>query len=264
MLMTLGDIYPLHKLISRITQLLLVLSLFPLRRWLNLSWAEVGFAPKKQFFKQMATGFCLGFLTLLPVFAALYLLEVHVWDSHKIWTIAAIIKKTTLALLLAILISYVEEPVFRGVLLMGLRQKIGLWAAILLGSAYYGSLHFLETATLIPYPQITLGSGFRLFAEAIANWLNPAVLSAFAGLWMVGIFLAVLRCYIPQSLGLCMGFHASWVWQIKISKMFLNTNDHSPYLYLVSSYDGLVGPLIAAWLGLAILGYLTYQWRHQP
>jgi hypothetical protein len=65
-------------------------------------------------------------------------------------------------------------------------------------------------------------------------------------------------------LGLCIGLHASWVWQIKISKMFLNINEQSPYLYLVSNYDGLVGPLIAGWLLFASLAYLFYlhgSWR---
>lgn len=254
-----GDILPLNKIISRITQLLLVLSIFPLRRLLNLSWAEIGFAPKTLFLKQMSQGFCFGFLTLLPVFGLLYLLDVLVWDNAKVWTVGKVLQKTGIALLLALLISYVEEPIFRGVLLAGLRQKITLWAAILLSSAYYGSLHFLETGTLVAYQELTFSSGFMLFGEAIANWLNPVALSAFAGLFMVGIFLSVIRTQIPQSLGLCIGFHASWVWQIKISKVFLDTNYQSPYVYFVSNYDGLVGPLIAGWLLLATLLFLAYR-----
>jgi len=81
-------------------------------------------------------------------------------------------------------------------------------------------------------------------------------------LFMVGIFLCVVRTQIKQSLGLCIGIHASWVWQIKLSKDFFNTNYDSPYIYLVSSYDGLVGPLIAAWLLLATIVYLAFRyWR---
>ena len=246
-------------MISKVSQMLLVLSIFPLRRYLNLSWAEIGFAPRTLFLKQMIVGFCFGFLTLLPVFGLLYLLEVHVWDVNKVWTLGKILTKTGGALLLALLISYVEEPIFRGVLLTSLRQKMAIWTAIVLTSAYYGSLHFLETSTEIAYQDITLSSGFMLFAEAISNWLNPGAFSAFIGLFMVGVFLAVIRTQIPQSLGLCAGLHASWVWQIKVSKMFLNTNFASPYSYLVSNYDGLVGPLIAGWLLLALLTFLGYR-----
>lgn len=260
-LMIFGDIWPLHKMISKVSQVLLILSIFPLRRYLNLSWAEIGFAPRTLFLKQMAVGFCFGFLTLLPVFGLLYLLEVHVWDVNKVWTLGKVLTKTGIALLLALLISYVEEPIFRGVLLTSLQQKMAVWTAILLTSAYYGSLHFLETSTEIAYQEITLSSGFMLFAEAISNWLNPGAFSAFIGLFMVGVFLAVIRTQIPQSLGLCAGLHASWVWQIKVSKMFLNTNFASPYSYLVSNYDGLVGPLITGWLLLAVLAFLGYR-RH--
>jgi uncharacterized protein len=194
----------------------------------------------------------------------LYLLNVHVWDESKIWTFGMILKKAGISLLLALLISYVEEPIFRGVLLSSLRQKMTVWLAVLVSSIYYGSLHFLDNSRLIAYQDIKLGSGFRLFGEAIMNWLNPAVLSAFVGLLMVGVFLGIIRTQVKQSLGLCIGLHASWVWQIKISKMFLNTNEQSPYLYLVSNYDGLVGPLIAGWLLFASLAYLVYlhgSWR---
>lgn len=258
-LMMAGDIWPLHKMISKLTQLLLVLSLFPLRRFLSLSWADLGFAPKTLFLKQMSLGFCSGFLTLLPVFGLLFVLDVHVFDESKVWTLGLMLKKAGISLFLALLISYIEEPLFRGVLLSGLQQKMSVWTAILVSSAYYSSLHFLESSTPIAYQDITLSSSFILFGEAIGNWLNPGVLSAFVGLLMVGIFLAVIRTRLPQSLGLCIGLHASWVWQIKISKDVLNTNYDSPYLYLISNYDGLVGPLIAGWLLLATLVYLGYR-----
>lgn len=261
-LMILGDVMSLNKIISRITQLLLVLSIFPLRYGLKLSWADIGFAPKSIFLKQIAIGLGLGIFTLLPMLGLLYFLEVHIIDETKIWTMGIIFRKIGIALLLALLISYVEEPIFRGVLLTGLRQKMTLWVAILLSSTYYGSLHFLETSTHIAYQDITLISGFILFGEAIINWLNPTVLSAFVGLFTVGLFLSVVRTQIKQSLGLCIGFHASWVWQIKLNKIFLNTHYESPYSYLVSSYDGLVGPLIAGWMLLITLGYWIYL--HYP
>jgi membrane protease YdiL (CAAX protease family) len=258
-----GDIFPLHKMISKITQLLLVLSLFPLRRFLKLSWAEIGFAPKRIFIQQMLWGLGLGVLTLLPVLGLLYGLGVHVIDETRIWSVGLILKKIGISLFFAVLISYIEEPLFRGVLLAGLRQKITVWAAILISSLYYGSLHFLNSKTDIAYQDITLNSVFMLVGEAIANCFNPIVFSAFVGLLMVGIFLAVIRTQIENSLGLCIGFHASWVWQIKMSKDFLNINYQSPYLYLVSNYDGIVGFLIAGWLLLATLVFLGYQYQQK-
>jgi uncharacterized protein len=258
-LMSMGDVWPLHRMISKLTQLFLVLSIFPLRRYLKLSWTDLGFAPKTVFFKQIATGVGFGVLTLLPILSVLYGLEVHVLDTSRTWTLGIFLKRAAISLFLAVLISIVEEPLFRGVLLSGFRQRMNLTAAILLGSGYYASLHFLESHTPVAYQDITFSSGFILFGEAIRAWLNPETFSGFIGLWAVGIFLAVVRTQIKQSLGLCIGFHASWVWQIKLSKDWFNVNPDSPYLYLVSRYDGLVGSLIAGWLLFAVFIFLTYR-----
>lgn len=259
--MAAGDIFPLNKLIGKLTQLLLVVSLFPLRRYLKFTWADLGFAPKKLFFKQMGMGFCAGFLTLLPVFALLYWLDVQVWNVSNVWTIGLVLKKISLSLFFALLISYLEEPLFRGILLSSLQQKMAVWATIFISAAYYAGLHFLDNNTVIAYQDLQFSSGFILLQGAIANCFNPSVLAAFTGLLMVGVFLAVIRVFIPQSLGLCIGLHASWVWQIKISKLFLLPNFSSPYAFLVSNYDGLVGFLIAGWLFLATVIFL--QIRHK-
>ena len=254
-----GEILPLHKLISKVTEVLLLLSFFPLRGWLNLTWTGIGFSPKHLFFKQMLAGVGTGLLTLLPMFGLLYLLGVNVWDDSKVWTLGMVLKKTTISFLLALLISVIEEPIFRGILLEGLLNKTNTWLAVIISSAYYAGLHFLATSHQVPLQEISLSTGFMLFAEAIGNCVNPSVLPAFIGLLMVGVFLAVIRTQFKTSLGFCIGCHASWVWQIKINKDVFNTDFNSPYAYLVSNYDGLVGGLIAGWLLLATLIFLAYQ-----
>ncbi len=254
-LLIFGDIYSLNKLISRLSQLLLVLSIFPCRHYLQLSWKELGFSANSLFFRQLYWGFLAGIATLLPVFIILYALGVNEFDATKTWTISKIITKTSIALLLSLLISLVEEPLFRGLLLTSLQKKLTVTTAIAVSACYYGSLHFLETSNEIPYAQLTFSSGFILFAQALKHWMNPAMSSAFIALVMVGVFLGVVRTQIPQSLGLCIGLHASWVWQIKLTKIFFNPHYLSKYFYLVSAYDGLVGPLIAVWLGFILVAY---------
>lgn len=258
-LMLAGDILPLRKLVSKGTLIFLILSLFPLRRYLKLSWNEIGFAPKTIFFKQLLLGIGLGVLTLLPILVILYGLDVHIIDTSRSWTALKVVERVSIALLLALLISFAEEPLFRGLLLTSLRKKMVMAAAIGISSFYYAALHFLKSKTRIPYEEVQFSSGFKLLGEAFENWLNPDILSALIALFMVGLFLAVIRTQVKQSLGLCIGYHASWVWQIKVSKDFFNTNQQSDYLYLVSSYDGLVGPLVSLWMLLLACAYLGYQ-----
>ncbi|WP_020158978.1 CPBP family intramembrane glutamic endopeptidase [Methylobacter marinus] len=259
-----GDQFPLRKIISKSTQFFLVLSIFPLMTYLKLKKEDIGFAGKAVFFKQLLQGFGLGFITLLPVFIVLYVLDVNVVDQSQVWTAALLAKKMTLTLLLALIISWIEEPLFRGILLTGLQRKLSVTAAIIISATYYAVLHFLDASTNIPYQELTILSGFELLGEAFANLLNPEILPAFWALIMVGIFLGILRTRIKASLGLCIGCHTCWVWQIKMSKSVFNTNFSSDYLYLVSSYDGVIGPLVTGWLSLAIIGFILYRRINKP
>ncbi|MDD1624099.1 MAG: CPBP family intramembrane metalloprotease [Methylococcaceae bacterium] len=254
-----GEFVPFRKIISKSTQLFLVLSIFPAMAYLKINKEELGFAPRPVFLKQLLQGFGLGFITLMPVFIILYVLEINMIDETRTWTFGLLTRDIIISLLLALIISLIEEPLFRGILLAGLSKKLPVIAAILISSTYYAALHFLSSKTDIPVQDINLFSGFKLLGEAIGNLLNPNILSAFFALLLVGIFLAVLRTRVNTSLGLCIGCHTCWVWQIKMSKQLFNTDFNSDYLYLVSSYDGVIGPLVTGWLMLAIAGYFAYQ-----
>ena len=250
-----GDVLPLAKLVSKGTLLFLILSIYPLMRYFGLNWQALGFARRSVFIKQIIWGLCLGVLTLLPVILVLYFLEVKVLDLTRTWTLAELGKKFAVSLLVAMLVSLAEEPLFRGVLLTALKKKIAWLAAVIVSSVFYAALHFLKTKTKIPYQDLEWNSGFTLMLDAFSNWLNPEIFPAFIALLMVGIFLAVLRSSVPNSLGLCIGCHAGWVWLIKMNKYYLDINHQSDYLYLVSSYDGLVGPLVALWLLVVVAAY---------
>ncbi len=259
-----GDIVPLAKLISKTTLVLLLLSIFPLKKYLQFSWFELGFAPRAVFFKQIGQGFGLALLTLLPVLLTLYWLDVHVFDGGGHWSAGKLAGKIASALALAMLIALAEESLFRGLLLTGLRRKMSVLTAVITTSVYYAALHFLKSKTQIPYEQQTASSGLRLVMEAFANWLNPEIMSALLALFVVGLFLAIIRTHLPQSLGICIGCHAGWVCQIKLSKDLFDVNSQSEYLYLVSSYDGVVGPLVSIWLAGAITLWLGLSGRNKP
>lgn len=255
----LGDLISFRQIINRLAQLFLVLSIFPAMAYLKIDKTELGFATRPLFFKQLFQGFLLGFVTLMPVFIVLYILGVNVIDEGQLWTTGFLIKQIIINLLIALLISSIEEPLFRGILLTSLSKKLSTAAAIIISSTYYAGLHFFSSKTDIPLQDITLFSGFELLAEAFSHLWNTEIISAFLALLMVGIFLGVLRTQTKASLGLCIGCHTCWVWQIKMSKKLLNTDFSSQYIDLVSSYDGVVGPLVACWLMLAVGGYFAYQ-----
>jgi len=141
-----------------------------------------------------------------------------------------------------------------------LRKKMAVGFAVLISASYYSAFHFVKTKINIPYDELTILSGFQLMGDAFSNILNPDILSAFIALLVVGIFLATVRTQITNGIGICIGCHAAWVWQIKLGKDYFNTNPNSEYYYLVSAYyDGVVGYLVAVWLSALILGYFIWK-----
>lgn len=75
----------------------------------------------------------------------------------------------------------------------------------------------------------------------------------------VGIFWGLVRIRASANLGLCIGCHAAWVWQIKVSKSLCSTDLNSEYGFLVGHYDGVIGWLVAGWLSCFLLAYWGYR-----
>lgn len=255
----LDDQFPLHKIISKVGKLFLVLSIFPVMAALQLNARDLGFTDWNTMRRQFVKGLGLGILTLLPVFVVLYFAGVHVVDESRTWSAAWLLQKFVGGFLLALLISLAEEPIFRGILFASLKQRMAVAGAVVVSSIYYGILHFLDSHSRFANDEVNFFSGFILLKEALLNVFNPDNFSAFIALTMVGLFLGLVRARVPQSLALCIGCHTAWVWQIKFNKSLFNVDQGSAHLYLVSSYDGVVGPLVTAWMVFVMLGYLSYQ-----
>lgn len=247
-----GNFMPQGKLISKLTLALLLLSIFPLRRKLGLSWHDLGFTTGGAFARQVGQGLLLAIATLLPVLVMLYALEIQVWDVKRHWNIASLTEKVTVSLLLAMLIGFGEEVLFRGLLLAGLQRRIPMLMATCISSLYFATLHFLKGHSPNSDGQHSIASGMQLLSEAYGNWLNPQIVPALLSLFIIGLFLSTLRLSVPNSIGLCIGCHAGWVWQIKTCKDLFNLNPNADYAFLVSSYDGVIGPLVSVWLIAAL------------
>ena len=78
---------PFRKIISKLTQLFLVLSIFPAMAYLKINKEELDFVARPIFLKQLLQGFGLGFMTLMPVFIVLYALKINVIDEAQLWTV---------------------------------------------------------------------------------------------------------------------------------------------------------------------------------
>jgi len=219
----------------------------------------LGYAPFKTMLKQFWRGFGLSLLILLPVFFTLNILGVHCIDMTKAWTFGWMAKKFGIAFGLGLLIGIVEESVFRGLLLTSLRKYLSPFLAVLISSIYYAGLHFLDSKSPVSEETLSWNGSFQLLGEAYHNVFAMQEPTAFLALCAVGLFLGVLRLRGDINLALCIGCHTGWVTLIRMNKSTMSVDLNTPYSFLVSHYDGVIGLFVAGWLLFALASYWLFS-----
>lgn len=144
-----------------------------------------------------------------------------VWQSDKKQALLSCLGPL---LLLALLISVVEELVFRGFLVNQFLQIHSPWVAAIGASLLFAFLHGI--------------------------WDGPSVTPQLPGLWLLGMVLVLARLTNEGNLGLAIGLHGGWVWglaSLDVSQM-LHYPEQRP-LWLT----GLGGQPLAGVLGIGLL-----------
>lgn len=257
------DIGFYRSLVSRGGQVLILLSLYPLAKWLGLCWSDFGL--KRRFFGQWLIGFLLGSAMLGLHMIALVMLDVRVMALGKfnLHDLMLILGKS---LAIGFGVALLEESIFRGALLSIIRRLSNPKMAIVVSAFYYALLHFIGSKWTSESGSIGWDTGFRIALDGFAH-LREVAPDSFLGLFVAGLFLGSLRFVLPMSLGLCMGIHAGWVFIIKSAKSVSYANFDSSLMYLVSHYDLIIGYFSAAWLSVFIIlmwiGVTVYP-KHLP
>jgi hypothetical protein len=207
----------------------LVLSLYllaPLALWgfatlEGQPFAVYGLVLARSTFSSLLLGLGLGVLGI----ALLFSLErwagwIEIEQSNRHQFVAALLPTFTLALL----ISLVEELIFRGFLLNQLQLESAAWVAAASSSLIFALLHLVWDGTEIA-PQLP-------------------------GLWLMGVVLVIARWADGGSLGLACGLHAGWVWgmaSLDTAQLIRYTDRGSEWL------TGLKKQPLAGGMGLLLL-----------
>lgn len=257
---------PPHRIATRLTQLLILLVIWPVLRAVGLAnrralglgtdWGTLG--------RALAVGWVggVGILSLLSL--SLYLLGVRLWDPAGVVSLGALLSTATLALAAGLLIAVVEELFFRGALFSAIRRYGQTWEALLWSSLLYALIHFLKPQPLaLPY-LLDWSLSWSLFAGVFSGVSLRESLDSLLALFLAGLLLAVVR-ERSGHIGYCIGIHAGWVYVIKLTRLLTDGNPSSPYAFLAGDYDGVIGYLAAAWLGFLLLAVwlLGRHRRHQ-
>ena len=258
LLVGLVSIEPVHRVMHRVAMLLALIGLVMLTRRLGLSNREsLGFGvPRRQFLQQIALGWLCGVLLMLPLTLLLLGLDIRAVRPDAMEKLAGTIASGILA---GLVIAFIEEIFFRGVLFTAVRRTSGMLAAVIAPSALYASLHFLGGKLSVPPDQVTWSHGFMVLARLFERYTDPlALVDSFLALFMLGILLSLVRAR-TGAIAAGIGLHAAGVAAIAIIRATTLVDPQDAQAGLVGNYDGVIGWAALLWFG--VIAIVVSRWR---
>lgn len=254
---------PPHRIATRLTQFIILLGIWPVLRAFGVAnRSALGLAPPwGTTSRTVARGWVLGVGILAALSLSLYGLGVRVPDPRSPTDLHRVLVTGVEALGAGLLIGLLEEVFFRGAVFSAARRQGSAAGAMLWSSLLYALLHFLKPQAVDAAQPMDWSLSWTLFAgtfDGLAGVQQPDSLLA---LFLAGMLLGAIREHTGH-IAYCIGIHAGWVFVIRLTRLFTDGNDASPYAFLAGDYDGVIGYLAALWLGLLLAaGWVALRWR---
>jgi uncharacterized protein len=234
------SIEPVHRVMNRVAMLLALIGLVVLTRRLGLSDREsMGYGmPRAQFARQLLVGWAVGLLLMTPLVAALLGLDIREVKANFDGAWASLIIGGVLS---GLVVAFIEETFFRGVLFTAVRRTSSVAAAVIAPSLLYAALHFLGGRLRVPAEEVSWQHGFLVLARLFERYANPLeFIDSFLALLMLGILLALIRLR-TGAIAACIGLHAAGVCAIAVLRKATAVDVTSEHAAWVGSYDGVIG-----------------------
>jgi len=157
-------------------------------------------------------GFAVGIVSLALVAGLALLFGGRQWSGGL--TAGFVARKVVDAALTAAVVAVLEEVLFRGGIFGGLRRVFDWKFALVVSSAAYALVHFLERAELAG--DVTWASGLKLLPLMLRGFTDFHLLvPGFLSLTLAGALLA-LAYQRTGDLEFSIGLHAGWIFCIKL------------------------------------------------
>jgi hypothetical protein len=250
---------PIHRVMHRSAMLAALIGVIWLtRRMHSANRRALGYGlERRHFIRQMLAGWLIGAAIMVPLMLMLLQLEVRVLKP-QFAALSVLLEAALAGVATGLVVAFIEETFFRGVLFDAVERESGAVAAIVLPSVLYAALHFLDGRLRIAASEVDWSSGFAVLGKIFERYGEPlALIDSFLALFGVGVLLAVVR-WRTGSIAATLGMHAAWVWIIKFVDKTSRVNPEAPANWLVGSYDGVIGWAAVGWIGLFLVLYLRF------
>lgn len=199
---------------------------------LGLRWGLIGVAS-------------LGLVVLLQAFFQ----DVSLVEPHSLQRLADVLLK---ALAGALVLSFLEEALFRGMLLRLFFTAFRPWTAIFLSAFVFAAVHFKRVPYDPALAEVWWG-GFVVAGKMAFAFIFESEALPFLNLFLVGLVLNLLFL-LTRSLIACVGLHAGWVVLRNSYGNLAESGETGLFLGSTIMVDGLACALIL----LAFAVFLSY------
>jgi len=235
-----------HRYVNRCMLVLALVGVWPLIRSLQIrSWTELGWRSPSQALPEMGRGAVVGLISLGFIAVIACLSGARTLNPDP--TLARWLSRMVSALLTAVVVSVLEELLFRGAIFSAIRRAHTFFIAALVSSSLYAFVHFFHRP---PRPdEVTAWTGLLTLGQMLNGFVDPHLLiPGWINLGLAGWILACARERTGQ-LSWSIGLHAGWIFWLKIYGFATHPTEDSSWIGTGKMTDG--------WLATAVLGILA-------
>jgi membrane protease YdiL (CAAX protease family) len=203
---------PFHRFLDRSFLIVALAGLWPVMRSLGAtSNRDIGLVPPYGQWKMFFGGLLLGFLSLAVVAG----IAIASGGRYAVQDLAAhnVVGVIFGAIVTAVVVATLEEILFRGGIFGGLRRVLYWPFALLISSAIYALMHFLQHSELTG--PVAWNSGLALLPQTLGGFANfHALVPGFFSLTLAGVLLG-LAYQRTGNLYFSIGLHAGWIFCLR-------------------------------------------------
>ena len=254
-----------EKVVNRCVMLAVLGGAFWMMKSAGLtSWQKQGFERGINWKKPLGAGFGIGVVSMSLLLLAAWLSGAYIPVAEGLLSLSLWLK-LLVNLIGAMLIGYVEEWLFRGVIFGTLRKGMGVFMGALVAGLFYSAVHFARPENPVGVVYAHWDSAFRLMPYMF-TWTDfywPFEGCKFLMLFFMGISL----CYIYVAEGnlyVVIGLHAGWVWIMRLGDYVFDDRVEGVWAWLFGPTPGVVKSGLALIMSImfALAGVVLYYGRN--